>query len=274
MVNRRPNRLCGLMLIAAVLGSPARAAGLRNLEDGWLLTGRWQREIIGQQPPGGAQAGWTGWLATGSCRLFGMAELPVRGLAGGLRVPLGSRMMQLSSRWELTGTDLFREQVWQGRLGGGGAGLWFVDRSLTLAGQALQPSGVWGADVGGVVWERGSTKCLVRVWASLSGPTNRSSEPRRRRLACLWLVRPTWGLGLDVDRSWAGRPGLTLDVLLQAGPGTGVGLRSDPGSGTHGPTLVYGWGALLLRTCHLVHPDLGITHRVSLIWGIPGPSGP
>lgn len=266
---------CLLLISCLILPGQVRAAGLRNLADGWLLPSHFQKQVIGLSRSAESATGASCWLMAGSCRLFGMDQLPVRELSGGLRNLFWNQGIHLSGRWETTGAALFRESWWQGRLGWGGhLGLWFRRWSLFLAGEGAGSADCWGCDGRCNLWEQGDTRIAARVWWNLNTPPGWFGLQGRYRLACLSIVHNGWGLSLDMDRRISGNPGLTLDVLLGIAPSVGVGLRSDPVTGTHGPTLVYGFQSLLLRTSHLAHPDLGITHRFSLVWGDPGPGGP
>lgn len=264
----------GLTLTLLAVPVQVPAAGLRHLADGWLLPGQVQMQVVGRHLRDREKAGISIWLMAGSCRLFGMEELPVRELSGGIWSPLGGRQLQLSGSWEATGAELLAENWVQGRLGWGHLALWYRRWTLALAGQKLEPAGCWGWDAGGNLWEQGSSRIAGRIWWNLSRSPAWFGPQGRRRLACLWAVMQGWSLGLDLDRTSSGDPGLTLDALLQVAPAVGMGLRSDPVSGAHGPTLVCSFGSFLLRTCHLAHPDLGVTHRFSLVWGEPAPGGP
>ena len=91
----------------------------------------------------------------------------------------------------------------------------------------------------------------------------------RRTLGRAALLHPGAGLALAIaiDQAAGGGPLLSLEAAAALAPRLGVGLRADPGTGSCGPVTWWRAGPLLVRTSHVVHPDLGATHRMLLAVG-------
>lgn len=266
-----------LILSCPGIVQPVTGAGLRDLQDGWLLT---PAEVVlvmdssgfppsrpyRWQPQGG------GWISVGQTRLFGMLDLPVTGLSGGWRRNFWGMNLQAEFSWEQTGQEIFLEDRKEYFLG-------FGDR--TMLGLDCCLSGIWIEDeseashteVTCVVVHRRviGDGTLVRLgWRfDLTEPSPWFGRQGRRALASLSILLPSAGLGLGVvlDRNGEGSPGLSLDISLGLSDRFGLGLRADPPTGSLGPSTLWKSGMLLVRTSHVAHPDLGLTHRVSLTFG-------
>jgi hypothetical protein len=57
--------------------------------------------------------------------------------------------------------------------------------------------------------------------------------------------------------------------MASPGGDTALGLRADPATGILGLTLVWLGAGVMIRTSHLAHPDLGLTHRFQVGFGRP-----
>ena len=71
-------------------------------------------------------------------------------------------------------------------------------------------------------------------------------------------------------RSHSGSSGRRLARASSSSP-SGGHANPGPSPGTDGLNTAWSWRGVLLRTSHLVHPALGLTHRWSLTLGRPGP---
>jgi hypothetical protein len=74
-----------------------------------------------------------------------------------------------------------------------------------------------------------------------------------------------WAVALD--RGGDGTPRIQLEVSVVAGSTGCFGLRAEPASGAFGLVTAFHRGAWMIRTSHLVHPELGPTHRWSFAAG-------
>ncbi|MEZ4387659.1 MAG: hypothetical protein R3D98_08790 [Candidatus Krumholzibacteriia bacterium] len=83
-----------------------------------------------------------------------------------------------------------------------------------------------------------------------------------------WIVLAGEGEGTAwraaLDRRADGTPSLQAEALVRLGRGIAWGIRWDAASGAMGVCTAWRRGALVLRSSHLVHADLGTTHRWSL----------
>lgn len=250
----------GVALLVAIawlgLGSPAAGGGSRDLHDGWLLPPDLLRPWLAPGPT----AGETGpWAAVGQARLYGMPELPLRALAAGWRAPRWRAVLA----WQRLGADLLVEERVRGRL---------------LMG-ARQAAGVAvGWDVlrlaGAPPRRRPVVNCELRL-AGPAGTLLAGSLPLlpapdwygrggARRWWSLAAVGGDAGWSLALDRDAAGRPLLEGEGMVRVADRCGVGLRWEPATGSLGLTTAWLWRGLLLRSSHLAHPVLGLTHRWSL----------
>ena len=270
--------LAGLLAAAIVPGSEARAGGCRDLEDGWLLPpGRMALLLSGSAalPDSGMEdvRAWavpTGaWVSAGIAQLYGMPELPLRALVAGW----AAWRCAWAASWQRLGADALREDRLRLRVMRGDRrrfGLALGLDRLRLAGRELEREASLGAEV---VWP-----CPAGIAVRLNWPLAatagwvRQSEWRR------WLGvsgggrRSLWAVAIDRARS--GEPAVQLEAAIRLAPGCAAGLRSEPSTGSVGLNTAWSWRGALLRTSHLVHPDLGLTHRWSLTLGRPGPDPP
>jgi len=270
---------CGVLLAllcAAGGAQEAGAGGIRDLADAWLVpaarlldgppTGEEPGEVPGEvsgkapgQAPGPGGAGGGGWsVGVAHGRLFGLDPLAQRGLS--LRHRAGP--WRLCARWERLGRDLYREDLAAAEL--------LLGQRWRLGGQVVwQRLALAGAEA------RRHVTVDLRLEVSLPGGLQ----------AALWWplagVPPWYGMGglrrwlrLDgghraawavaIDRQADGEPVIQAEIMLALVAGIHLGLRAEPRSATTG--LVTSWrvAGLLLRSSHLAHPELGVTHR----WGL------
>ena len=272
-----PSRILVLLLACWGQASPAMAAGLRDLQDGWLLsTAEAVRLLAGTasipgQPigPGNSRGAW---ICAGKTRLFDMPDLPVTALAGGWAGSLRGTHFLADFSWERTGGEIFLEDRKDFFLGFGEGTVLGLDWSLSGIWIEAEPDAAHTEAAGILVHRRVLRDgTLVRVgWRfDLGDPPPWFGSRGRRALGSLSLLRPDKGLGLGLalDRRGDGTPGLSLELSLGLSERFGLGLRADPPTGSLGPTTVWRSGPLLIRTCHVAHPDLGLTHRFSLTVG-------
>lgn len=253
-----------------VLAAPAAGAGLRRLDSAWLLPaalhGVLLEPALASPPaPGGS------WLRIAQSSLYGLPELPVRQLAIGA----AGRGWAAETGWEVLGADALRDDRLTARCSVGGrwrVGLWAARRSVRPgpgeAGQALA--------LDFEVMACGSHPALGAWLAALQWPLVRQAdswvgtEPESRLRAA--LAAPGRALALSLDMGEDGRPALGWEAVAGLGGGLGLAWRSDRASGAAGGGLVWRKGRLRLRTSHLAHPELGLTHRTEICVGRPGVS--
>ena len=245
----------------------AAADGLRRLDAAWLLPAGQVATAIGA---GQRSAGNGAWGRAGQTRLFGQSDLQVRRLAAGLAGPGGG--WALEGGWESAGTGALRDDRLDGRLAVGrrvrvgarmrwrrlqpGPGPRLQDRNWDLEVGATTAVGPLGGVQADFAWP------LVRT-----GDSALAAEPvTRLRLALAGQDRAV-ALGLEVGAD--GRPAIGWEALCALGRGLGLAWRVDRASGAMGTALYWRRGVLRLRTSHLAHPDLGLTHRFELTFGTP-----
>jgi hypothetical protein len=251
--------LAALAAIGATPGGTALAGGSRDLADTWLVG---PEDLV----PAGA-AGWH--VGIGAGRVFGLAELPQWRCEG----QVSRRSWRAGLAWERLGAGLYCEDGV--RLHGCLGRRWTVGLEVgadRLALATAEPS-LWPAlavRVGGSP-ARG---LRLEIWCHLREAPPWYGTSGLRRLALLTGGGQEWAWGVAVDRAVDGRPTLQGEVLARVAPVACLGLRIDPWSGALGLSTAWrvrvGW----LRTSHLVHPELGTTHRWALVLGAGTRSAP
>jgi hypothetical protein len=265
----RDLRLVWLLVLGlslGVLGSVAAAAGWREVEDAWLVPPDLTASLLASDHAKVDVRPWHISLGTG--QLFGLPELNQRSLRVDWRGRPGGVPTSLQGRWSRLGGDLYSETLGSGQIMLGqrpGIGLAMEHTLMTIAGEAVPPvprldlmlGFQWEGEMAGQFW--------LRVAHPLPGKSRDQGTALRRRdfLAVGWQ-NGGHALVVQWDQDGRGRPLLGGDLLWRAGPGVGLGLRWDPTTGALGPGLQILRKGLLLRTSHLVHPWLGVSHRFSL----------
>lgn len=261
-------QLWSLLLVAAwaLPGAPAVAAGLRGVADAFLLAGADAAAVLDGRcgPPAGRGA----WFRLGQARLWGMPDLPVAEAGAGAAWALCGGTAAVQGAWERTGGDLARTDRQAVALGW--RRNWEVQLAASRERLAVQGETVAARDE---AWLRtgpdlrwGEAVSLsLRLWALLSPPPAGDRQPRPAGRAVLRLRGGACAVAWD--RRADGRSALGLEAALALGDGAALAARWDAASASLGPGLILRLGPLLLRTSHLQHPALGLTHRFELIGG-------
>lgn len=242
----------------AMPGPPALGGGVRDLADAWLLDGpRTDALLAGPDAARPSAPRW--WLEVRQGMLYGLPELPQMGLLVSRR--RGRHHVLLA--WERLGQDLYREDLATARILYGDAWRWGLCLELArldLAGDSYRRNLLIAACVelplapgievtidlpwtGPPPWygDRG-----VLRWVAVNG----------RISAAAWTVA--------LHRRADGTPTLQAEALFSLVPGVAWGARWDAASGSAGFCTAWKRAGLVLRSSHLAHDDLGITHRWSL----------
>ncbi len=269
---------CWWSVMAAVglvfAGSPALVRA-RDLADGWLLGPAATAEFLAGHAlePGGV------WATTGQSRLFGVASLPVMAVQAGLSLAQWPGRPSVETRWQTLGEGLFSEDTYEihGQVGRRPVvGLAYrTVRTQTggFADIARQADSRWQAAL--TIQAQWSLPESVRVQARLwlpaaEGGANHEAEGRRP-LARIQGWNGALALAVAVDLKADQSPAVSLEWDLGWGGGA-CGMRVDLATGIVGPVVQWRRGLLLIRTSHLVHPQLGVTHHFELglgAWGAP-----
>lgn len=266
------HRSCLLLLggfgILSALPTAGRAAGIRDLSDGWLLSPAAVAAFLDRRPapPRGA------WVLAGQSRLYGLPDLPVVQLRLGVR--RGPRGPSLGLNWQALGDGLFQEQQHEAHLQWGRRPVLGVAiRSLTVrSGGALgfpeQTAGRWQVALTTQFDQRWGPDASLQAqawWFVAAGGSWSGGEGRRPLLRVQGWRGPT-AAALVVDLKADRTPIVGVEWSL-GNAGGAWGLRVDPATGSLGPVFSWRRGAMLLRSSHLLHPQLGTTHRWQIGWG-------
>jgi len=245
-----------------------QAGGLRNFDDSWLISPSAARELLMQR--NGTETRRTGLLVmAGQGRLFEMPELNQRFLAvEGFFYP-GSIGVKLACKWEKIGEDFFSEDRLEGRILLGSTPAWgMAVKTLRQTLGDLSEKPIWDIMF---LWEAAFSLGHIKGRLQLDWPfgagDNSEADHRRRNLLKLTMTTVNIAAAVVVDREGDGTPNLGFHVMLALDSGVGLEFRADPATGSIGPGLTLLRGGMMIRTSHVVHPHLGVTHRIMLAVG-------
>jgi hypothetical protein len=251
---------------------PARGAGLRELEDSWLLAPRDSWRLLGSRDAGEPlprESGSGFWLGAGQGTLFSVPGLEQVLVAGGLGFKFLGRKTEVGANYQQMGREYFRETRAELDLlvgGSRGLGVSVARFAVGMAGQRVDAR--WEARATArralVLGPDRSVRLTVRLALELAGTGNRATP--RRDFLLLTFEHGRSVLAFQLDRQSDGTPVLGGEVFQALQPGIGLALRVDPVTASLGPGLSLRRGSLLLRTSHLAHPVLGQTHRFHLAY--------
>ena len=242
----------------AGLGALAGGAVARDLEDGWLLPPAWGLALAESKTvPATAPR-----LVSGTGRLFGMSELPLRFL--GLRTALAG--IRLRGDWQVLGSEAWREQTWRLEATAGernGLGVVWTGRRIETS---LAP--LWSrTEVGLVLRLRPRPGWEVEIHSDPVSLTPDRCVSTRSPWLRLRGLAGAWAWAVSVDRRAHAAPRWRLGLSGRVAPGVVLGVLGEADTGALGVTSLWRRGGLGVRTSHLVHPQLGITHGWLLMLG-------
>lgn len=265
-----------LTFLCWCLKGSAFGEGVRDFSDGWLLNPDDTVAILAGDDLRGTmkfERGWGLWAAAGQGVLFSVDDLPQKSLEGGLVKRGGRWPWSVACSWDRLGDYLMVEETGHFRLRLGRnpqvgirvrARRWLVENQKIDAGMetALQ---------GRLLFRMfGELKGDLALWMHPTESVRWHHRRGRRTLANLKIFYPGSGLAVRLEQRGDGTPVLSLEYMVRLATGLGVGFRVDPETGSLGGSLVARVGGPWLRTSHLVHPALGVTHRFQLGVGDPG----
>lgn len=264
-----------LVLVGGIAPWMSFGAGLRGFADGWLLDPEDMAIILSPADPGRVplqKSKWGLWAGVGHGRLFSMSELPLMVADGGVIHRAAALTWSLAGSWERLGQDFLVEETAALRLRVGenprlGARVssrrWLVEDQLLATHQEVALDGRLAFGIGAQL------KGCITIWLHSGALPTWHGRGGRRTLAEFNLLHSGSGLALRMDQRRDGVPVLSLEVLVCLSRGLGLGVRADPETGSLGGSLVVRLGGPWLHSSHLVHPDLGTTHRFHLGTGDP-----
>lgn len=273
-----------MTMLSTCFPAAAHSAGVRDFSDGWLLNPGDTASVLakdevppsdkdGPHPESVPRERWGLWAGAGQGVLFSLGDLPLKSLEGGI-VHRGQRWpWSLAGSWERLGDWLMVEET--GTIGlrlGGNPQIGFrmKARRWLVEGQKID-TGLEAAFEGRLKFKLGEELSgSLALWMHLSQPVRWHRERGRRDLADIKFFYPGGGVAVRLEQGGDGAPVLSVEVMGRLTTGLGLGFRADPVTGSLGGSLVAKIGGPWLRTSHLVHPALGVTHRFHLGVGDPG----
>lgn len=248
---------------------------MRGLDDGWLLTAADLALCLrgpAALPPSKDRAKGL-WLGLGQARIFSMPEIPLYLAALSARFKTWSLPVGLGVSWQQTGNGFLKTTDQELIVRAGGdfhLGVRIVARTLALEGRSVGRILDRALFVGIPVDLGGDVRAVIEMTLGLPDEDPAAFTTVRRPLAKAKVVRPGGGIAVGVDRLRTGEPVLSFEVQWAPVAGLAVGIRADPSTASLGPGIAWQRGKLMIRTSHLVHPDLGATHRFFLNTGQMG----
>jgi hypothetical protein len=261
----------------------ARGGGVRDFGDGWLLDPAATAALLkpratiaapeadpASSPTETSRWGW--WFGAGQGRLFSLADLPQLFLEAGLRNRKARLPWCVAGSWEKLGGRFFREETNSVGLRLGHSprlGVRFRSRRWLVEDQQIA-AGLEVAVDGRLQFRLSATlRGNLTLWFQAEPRVHWHRTRGRRPLVQVEVFHRVSALGIRLEQRGDGAPVLALEFLIPLAPGLGLGLRADPETGSLGGSLVVRLGGTWLRTSHLVHPALGLTHRFHLGAGDP-----
>ncbi len=250
---------------------PATAGGLLNIEDSWLVSSSLTHRLLaGTDPSFGRSGEILGTVGQG--RLFAMSELDQRSVALEGVVYRWGKKFSWAGSWQRTGKDLFLEDRSSARI------LLGQRPALGVAGRRIKQILAQRAEdatqevflVLQVPLKWRTVHGVVQVqWPGYSSPHHSGNPAHGRRTEALkaTIVHSDHAIALVIDRLANGRPNFGFQMIMALATGVGLEFRVDSPTGSLGPGLSITRGGLMLRTSHVVHPKLGVTHRFALVFG-------
>ncbi len=253
------------------------AGGLLNIEDSWLISPSMARRLL-QKIESTSDHHAEILCTVSQGRLFSMSELGQRSIALEGVSYLWNNRVTWAGSWQKTGQSLFVENRQTVKLLLGlypALGLSFRHLKQTLAQQDEPSQQQFFMDLQ-TVWILGEMRGTIQLhWPLLSSDSslNNSGNGRRMEVGKVTLIKGDLGCALAVDRLPSGKPNLGFHLLFTLVRGVGLEFRIDSPTGSLGPGVSIVRGGLMLRTSHVVHPQLGVTHRLALVLGRFGGEG-
>lgn len=259
--------LAGLLLAGLAMASPAGASGLRRLDSAWLLPAALHVHLVGDAAAAPPARG--AWLRAGQARLYGLPELPTRALGIGL----AGRGWVLDAGWETLGSGPLRDDRAYGSIAVGTARLLGVRASRRgLSPGAGEAGAAIAIDLEVVAaghaaglghWRLGAWWPLLR-----QGDPWVPAEPETRLRGA--LAGQGRALAASLELTADGSPSFGWEALASLGGRLALAWRADLASGATGGGLLWRSGRVRVRTSHLAHPELGLTHRAEVCLGNAG----
>ena len=260
---------CLIIMVLLVLDQGVGSAGgLRNFSDSWPIASSTARRLLqnsielGSSPRGLM-------VMVGQGRLFEMAELNQSFLAFEGKVSPRTFTLQLDGQWERVGSGLFVEDHLETRILLGESPSWGISTqwfAQTLGGCSEETTLEFR-----LLWEMDFSFREIRGRFHFEWPLKKSAyssgATRRQNVLNFTITTDEFAAALVVDRRIDGTPKPGFHILLALEHGVGLEFRADPSTGSLGPGLSVVRGGLMLRTSHVVHPHLGVTHRLLLVVG-------
>ncbi len=260
-------RACLVVFLVLVVGrGVSLAGGLRDFDDSWPIDSLTARMLLAT-PETGRISGHGLQVMAGQGRLFEMPELSQRFLAMKGNITGKTMAIKIAAQWERTGSGLFVADHLEGRVLLGQSPSWGIAAHWmrqTLGANPEDASLQWA-----LLWELGLGFGDFKGRMHLEWPLKISADElggrRRNNLLNLTLSNNEFAAALVVDRHDDGSPKAGFHLLLALDRGLGLEFRADPSTGSLGPGLTLVRGGLMLRTSHVIHPHLGVTHRLMLV---------
>ena len=268
---RVPLQMVFVPMVALLVGATeVPGAGLREFQDSWLIPTEDTWFLIGKEgdplasilSPGRAVG-----VGVGRARLFSLPDLDQTWLTAMVRTRLLGRAFLVEGEWQRLGTGLYVENLigLELRLGNKpGVGLGLARKSVKIGREDASSQARVHLQLDHLVRLAPDTVLRCRLALPLVAAESEWGHDSRREFLKVTVLRAGVALAIQIDRRFDGSPVLGFDFFWGPQGGWGFNLRIDPATGSLGPGFQFRRGILLMQTSHLIHPDLGQTHRFAL----------
>ena len=260
-----------------VSSDPVSAGGLLNIEDSWLISSPITHQLLMGRKFGSDHRGEI-YFTVAQGRLHAMNELTQRSLTlEGVLTP-GSQSLAWTGKWQQTGEGIFVEDLLAVKLMLGiqpALGVSFKQTQQILGGEEQKPLQNFYFNLNAPFNWSEVNGILQLQWPIFSSGTQEgySDFGRRTEIIKATIVHAQNAFAMVVDRVATGQPNFGFQMLMTLTSGIGLEFRVDSPTGSIGPGLAILRGGVMLRTSHVVHPHLGVTHRLALVVGRFGGAG-
>lgn len=234
-----------LLIILVVLLAGNASAGFRDADQGWVVS---PVECIKRD------AGYYGAISTSS--LYQVPELSMQSILSGWF----SEKWHTAFRWHKLGSDVYREDSLSMDVLFGGSVKFGIKAERESQQFLDEPR--WNTLYSFAAYYDFRESMTLKANIPISG-TMLPTKDYEQLLLILRSQDVLFAMGIDNTDSGEKSVRLGLDWLLH--DMFWVGAIVDTGSSSTGLTTTTKVGKILARSSHLVHPELGTTHRWQLI---------
>ncbi|MCP4292845.1 MAG: hypothetical protein GY780_13555 [bacterium] len=260
--------ICSGILFFLMIPVSAMSSGLKDFNDSWLIPPNLVHDLMSPANQNDHSNDFYLWSA-GQGRLFEMHELKQQFLSFETQLTTHGIPWAFIFAWQKTGLGDFVENRFQADVFWGQNAQWGMGttHSIQELGKRQEPTKKNYFALFRYPYNGTGFSCYLELrWPVFSSSENVNFTERTNFLKGVFEGED-FAFATVVDRNGDGVPQIGFQLFFVLSDGVGLAMRTDLATGSLGPQLSLSKGLLLLRTSHLVHPQLGITHRLEFSLG-------